>query len=254
MAGRPAPHRREAQLQNDVSDGESSGQTRSRRGQATSKLPTLCNTLKLSDSRRHGRLCSGTTPFFRRLSRASCSGRSDLPLSAVAVGPKAAAVYASSCAAASLGNGACLRRQAGSALVTGGLASLRRGRPTGARSQEEGGPSARRAAAAAAANSPGKKISFPASSSSQTNKKKKQTTNAARCGQLLERVTSTNNQGLGSFPSAPPPFLTHYPAGGNCVASILVDMRPGKYFFLLTREQLSHPKSQITTASDLLKL
>lgn len=48
------------------------------------KPPTLSSTLKLSDSRRHCRLCSGTTPFFRRLSRASCSGsgRSVPPLSA----------------------------------------------------------------------------------------------------------------------------------------------------------------------------
>lgn len=60
--------------------------------------------------------------------------------------------YASSCAAATLGNGTRLRRLAGSALVTGSLPFLRRGQPTGALSQEEGGPSA----CAAAANTPEK--------------------------------------------------------------------------------------------------
>lgn len=106
--------------------------------------PLLSNTIRQSDSRRQCRLCSGTTPFFRRLSRASCSGsrRSELPLSSVTVGPRTVVVYASSCAAATLGNGTCLRRLAGSALVTGSLAFLRRGQPTGALSQEEGGPSA----------------------------------------------------------------------------------------------------------------
>lgn len=106
--------------------------------------PLLSNTIRHSDSRRQCRLCSGTTPFFRRLSRASCSGfrRSKLPLSSVTVGPRTVVVYTSSCAAATLGNGTCLRRQAGSALVTGSLAFLRRGQPTGDLSQEEGGPSA----------------------------------------------------------------------------------------------------------------
>lgn len=107
-------------------------------------ITTPTNALKQSDSLRRCRLCSGTTPFFRRLSRASCSGscRSDLPLSAVTVGPGTVVVYASLAAATTLGNGTCLRRQAGSALVRGGLALLRRGQPTGALSQEEGGPSA----------------------------------------------------------------------------------------------------------------
>lgn len=60
--------------------------------------PLLSNTNRQSDSRRQCRLCSGTTPFFRRLSRASCSGsrRSELPLSSVTVGPRTVVVYASS--------------------------------------------------------------------------------------------------------------------------------------------------------------
>lgn len=186
------------------------------------------NTRKLSDSRRYCRLCSGTTPFFRRLSRASCSGscRSDLPPSAAALGLRTAVLYASSGAAATLRNGACLRRKAGSALVTGTLVFLRSGRPTGARSQEEGGPSA-----AQRSSSGGGKLSRKITFDCVPFFTYELKTHTARCGQLLERFPSTNNQGLNSFPSFPPPSLTHYRGGGNCVGTIFVDIRPRKYYF-----------------------
>lgn len=126
--------------------------------------PTLSNTPKLSDSRRRCRLCSGTTPFSLRLSRASCCGscRSDLSLSACALGPRTAVVYASSGAAATLGNGACLRRagrlrprhrQPG---VPPEGPAHRSPQPGRGRSVRRAGAAAAAAAAAAEANSPGK--------------------------------------------------------------------------------------------------